>query len=234
MLATSYQKKSIYTGNENEIEGIVYKKKITKDKITLYIKNKENLVVNYYTNENLDVSLGDKIKITGTLKKTNNNTIPNQFNYNKYLYNNNIFYIMTATTIKKISNNTNIIYYMRDKISQRIDKIYKSNEYIKIFILGDTSLLEEQIIESYRQNGTSHLFSISGMHISLFAGIILYIVKKISYNNYYNYGVVILFLSMYALLVGPSPSVIRSLIMYIIFSVNKIFNFKIKNIDIML
>ena len=141
---------------------------------------------------------------------------------------------MTASTITKISHNTNIIYDLREKISSRIDKIYKSNEYIKIFILGDTSLLDENINESYRQNGISHLFSISGMHISLFASIILYVLKRISYNNYYNYGMVILFLFVYTLLVGSSPSVIRSLIMYILFSINKLLNLKTKNIDIML
>ena len=182
----------------------------------------------------LDISLGDKVAITGYLKEPSNNTIPNLFNYKKYLYYNNIHYTMTAKDIKKISNNTNIIYYLRELISLRIDKIFKSSEYIKTFILGDTSMLDAEISNSYRQNGISHLFSISGMHISLFASIILYILKRISYNNYYNYGVVILFLSIYTLLVGSSPSVIRSLIMYILFSLNKLLNIKSKSIDIML
>ena len=228
-----YQKKSIYTGNETEIEGIIYKKKITDNKITLYLKGKEKIVVNYYEDKEIDVSLGDKIKVTGNLKIPSNNTIPNLFNYKEYLYNNDTHFIMTANSIKKLSNNTNIIYYLRELISSRIDKIYKSNEYIKIFILGDTSMLEDNIIESYRQNGISHLFSISGMHVSLFASIILYVLKRISYNNYYNYGIVILFLILYTLLVGPSPSVLRSLIMYILFSLNKLLNLKTKNIDIM-
>ena len=57
--------------------------------------------------------------------------------------------------------------------------------------------------------------------------------KRISYNNYYNYSVVILFLIFYSLLIGSSPSVIRSLTMYILFAINKLFNLKIKNLDIM-
>ena len=228
-----YQKKSVLKGNETEIQGIVYKKKISDDKITLYLKDKEKIVINYYTKEKVNISLGDKIKVKGKLKLPNNNTIPNMFNYKKYLYYNNIYYTMTANNIKKISNNTNIIYYLRELISSRIDKIYKSNEYIKTFILGDISMIDDNILESYRQNGISHLFSISGMHISLFASIILYVLKRISYSNYYNYIMVILFLTIYTLLVGSSPSVIRSLIMYILFSLNKVLNLKIKNIDIM-
>ena len=232
-----YQRKSIYSGNETQFEGIVYKLKKTDDKITLYIKAKEKLIINYYVkdeNYKENINLGDKVKVMGKMKIPDNNTMPNLFNYKKYLYYNDIYYTVTATTLEKISNNTNIIYDLKDKISSRTDKIYKSNEYIKIFILGDNSLLDENINESYRQNGISHLFSISGMHISLFASIILYVLKRISYNNYYNYGMVILFLIIYTLLVGSSPSVIRSLIMYILFSLNKLLNLKTKSIDIML
>jgi len=87
MYTQVYQRKSVYRGNETEIEGIVYKKKQTKEKLTLYIKSKEKIIINYYTNdfENIDIHLGDKVKITGTLKVPSNNTIPNLFNYKKYL-----------------------------------------------------------------------------------------------------------------------------------------------------
>ena len=149
------------------------------------------------------------------------------------MYYNEIYYTLTAKEISKVANNTNIIYYIKDKIAKRISKITYANEYLKIFILGDTLELPEEISKSYQQNGVSHLFSISGMHISLFATIILYFLKRISYNNYYNYSIVILFLIFYSLLVGSSPSVIRSLIMYILFSLNKLFNLKIKSLDIM-
>ena len=85
-----YEKKSIYNGTETEITGIVYKKKQSDNKITLYIKGKEKLVVNYYTEDYIDISIGDKIKVIGTLKVPSNNTIPNLFNYKKYLYNSDI------------------------------------------------------------------------------------------------------------------------------------------------
>jgi len=225
--------KSIYNADENSFIGTVYKKKINNEKTTLYIKNKEKLIINYYKESLENINLGDIVLVKGTLKEPSNNTIPNLFNYKKYLYNNDIYYTVTATSINKMANNTNVIYYLKEKITKRINHISYANEYIKTFILGDTSALDEDIINSYRENGISHLFSVSGMHISLFASIILFFLKRISYNNYYNYTVVILFLSFYSLLIGSSLSVIRSLIMYILFSIKRIFNFKIKSIDIM-
>ena len=227
------KKSSTYDISDTSFRGIVYKIKKSSNKTTIYIKGKEKLVINYYDELEESIGLGDEILAIGNLKVPSNNTIPNQFNYRKYLYYNRIYYTLTAKEISKVANNTNIIYYIKDKIAKRISKITYANEYLKIFILGDTSELSEEISKSYQQNGVSHLFSISGMHISLFATIILYFLKRISYNNYYNYSIVILFLIFYSLLVGSSPSVIRSLIMYILFSLNKLFNLKIKSLDIM-
>ena len=225
-------RKSIYT-NENTFVGIVYKIKHKENKTTIYLRSKENVVINDYNNLTKGISLGDKIQVVGELKKPSNNTISNLFNYQKYLYQNGIFYVVNATEIQKKANNTSIIYYIKDKFFTRISKIKNANSYIGIYVLGDTSILDEDILDSYREVGISHLFSISGMHISLFAGIILHFLKRISYNNYFNYGVVIVFLIMYALLVGFLPSVLRSILMYILFAVNKIFNLKIKSINIM-
>lgn len=228
-----YPQKSVYDKSETKFKGIVYKKKINNDKTAFYIKGKEKIVINYYQELLEDINLGDEISVSGKIKVPNNNTVPNQFNYKRYLLNNNIFYTVTAKSVTKTANNTNVIYYLKGKINERIDKITYANEYLKIFILGDTSSLDEETSKSYQQNGVSHLFSISGMHISLFAAIILYVMKRISYNNYYNYSIVISFLIFYSLLVGSSPSVIRSLTMYVLFAINKLFNLKIKNLDIM-
>ena len=223
---------SVYT-DETVFVGTIYKIKDSDNKLTIYIKAKEKLVIEYYYQEKLNYHLGDTIKVTGVLIVPNNNTIPNQFNYRKYLYNHGIHYIVKANEITKVANNTNVIYYLKDLIQTRINKISNGNEYLQIFLLGNTTYLKEEVIASYRANGLSHIFSISGMHISFLAMMILYTLKKFSYSNYYNYLIVIIILTVYSLLVSFTPSVARSLIMYILFTINKLFNLKIKSIDIM-
>ena len=236
ILAITYtniiKKESIYK-EETSFVGIVYKQKIFDDKMIFYLKAKEKIIVEYYKVGDKNIKIGDTIKVDGILTKPNNNTIPNLFNYKKYLYYNDIFYIVKATNVKKIANNTNAIYFLKNIIYERIDNISKSNNYLKILILGDNTSLDETILDSYRQNGLSHLFSISGMHISLFAALLLSILKRVSYDNYYNYSIIIAFLIVYVLLIGSQPSAIRSLTMYILFALNKVLNLKIKKIDIM-
>ena len=70
------------------------------------------------------------------------------------------------------------------------------------------------------------------MHVSLLASIILFILKKVSYNNKLNYLVVILFLLFYLFLTNFSSSILRTTIMFILMAINKCYNLKVKNIDI--
>ena len=226
------KKESVYK-NETVFTGIVYKIKYNTNKTVISLKAKEKIIVNYNGELNKDINIGDTIMVEGVLSKPNNNTIPNQFNYKEYLYYNDIFYIIKSNNIRKLSNNTNIIYYLKNIVFSRINNIKKTSEYLNIFVLGDNSMLDSDIANSYRENGISHLFSISGMHISLFASVLLFFLKRISYNNYYNYSLVIIFLVFYSLIIGFSPSVLRSITMYILFCINKLFNFKIKQIDLM-
>jgi len=227
---------SKYNVDENTFKVKVLNIKRDSDKLSLLVKGKEKLQATYYLSEDeeIDISLGDIIEIKGSLSIPNNNTVPNTFNYQKYLYNNHIYYTLQIDSITKIENNTSLIYYIKNIINNRIDKITKSGAYIKTFVLGDKSGMDSNIYNSYKDNGISHLFSISGMHISLLSGIIFYFVKRISYNNFYNYGVVITFLLGYTLILGMIASVLRSIIMYILFSIDKLFNLKIKSIDLML
>jgi len=72
------------------------------------------------------------------------------------------------------------------------------------------------------------------MHVSLLIGIIMFILNKVSYNNYYKYTIVIIILIFYLFLTGCSPSILRTTIMTITMIINNLFNLKIKKLDIML
>ena len=70
-------------------------------------------ITDYYYDYKDNLELGDKLKVIGTFEVPSNNTIPNIFNYRKYLYNNQIYYLVDADEIKIVSKNTNIFYYIK-------------------------------------------------------------------------------------------------------------------------
>ena len=233
------KRESILNGDLTSFEGIVKRISIKDNRVEIYVNNKETIIGNYYyedvkeiSNFN-DIKLGDRIIVYGNLKKANNNTIPNLFNYKKYLSTNGIFYLMTIDKFEKVGNNTSIIYYIKNKLIGRINNIKKSGSYVKTFVLAINEI-DKDVRSSYQYNGISHLFSISGMHITLFATFLLGTMNKISYNRYFNYFIVNLFLIFFMALVGFTVSSVRSVLMFILFSINKLFNLKIKSLDIML
>ena len=234
LLYTNYYPfKSKYTKEDKEFIGIVTKYEVKEDKITIEIKAKEKLLITYkYQDKEFNnLSYGDKIKVKGTLITPSKNTNQNTFNYQKYLYNKKIYYLVEATSINKIANNNNYLYTIKNTLYQKIDKL-KSSNYIKTLLFCDNTLSKE-IKESYRINGISHLFSVSGMHINFFVSIIYLYLNKITYNKRIKYLITNIFIITY-LILFPSSSLLRSAVMSILYSINYLLKLKIKKIDILL
>ena len=235
LIITSIPMKTTYKENDSTFEGNILSIKKYDTKTTFIIKEKnktEKILVNYY--EKIDkINLGDKVKIKGTLKLPSKNTVPNLFNYRKYLNNNNIYYILTASEITKIKNNTKILTHYKNKLQKYINR-KKAHTYLNIFILSNKNDLDKEVLNSYQTNGLSHLFSISGMHITLLLGTILKLLDKVSYNRYYKYILLIIILIIYMYLTDFTPSILRSGIMFILLTLNKLFNFKIKTKNIIM
>ena len=234
LLYTNYYPfKSKYTKDDKEFIGIVTKYEVKEDKITIEIKAKEKLLITYkYQDKEFNnLSYGDKIKVKGTLITPSKNTNQNTFNYQKYLYYKKIYYLVEATSINKIANNNNYLYTIKNTLYQKINKL-KSSNYIKTLLFCDNTLSKE-IKESYRINGISHLFSVSGMHINFFVSIIYLYLNKITYNKRIKYLITNIFIITY-LILFPSSSLLRSTVMSILYSINYLLKLKIKKIDILL
>ena len=232
LLYTNYYPfKSKYTKDDKEFIGIVTKYEVKEDKITIEIKDKEKLLITYkYQDKEFNnLSYGDKIKVKGTLITPSKNTNQNTFNYQKYLYYKKIYYLVEATSINKIANNHNYLYTIKNTLYQKINKL-KSSNYIKTLLFCDNTLSKE-IKESYRINGISHLFSVSGMHINFFVSIIYLYLNKITYNKRIKYLITNIFIITYLILF---PSLLRSAVMSILYSINYLLKLKIKKIDILL
>ena len=233
MFTRYYKFESCYEKDDDTFVGIVTDYKVSDGKISITLKAKEVLIVNYsYNNLVFDKLLyGDKLLVKGELYTPMDSTIFNSFSYKDYLYNRKIFYIVKASSINKIENNSNYFYTLKNVLYDRVNKL-KSGNYIKTLLFGDNSLSSD-IKDSYRINGISHLFSISGMHINLIIGILYIYLDRITYNKYIKYLISDFFLIFY-LIFAYTSSLLRASIMFILSSINYFFKFEINKIDIML
>ena len=224
-------KTSIYNGNEELITGTIidYKMLDTKYKMTI-LTNKDNIsekvIASIYLNDNdsnlrkkvSDFKIGDRIILKGNLNKPLNNTIPNTFNYQKYLYYQKIYYLFTVKEIISIENSSNYFYQFQDFLYKRCEMIDEKG-YLTMLIYGKKNIDADTY--SYLQDlGVVHLFAISGLHISIFTMLLEALLKKIKMGlrNF----IIIIFLIIYASLLGFPASVMRALTMFIFL---KIFSF---------
>ena len=225
-------KVSNYSTANTEITGIVidYDYSNTTLKITLH--NKEKLIINYYLSENkkININVGDKIKAIGEFTEPTSNTTKYLFNYKKYLYNKDIFYIVNATSIKKISSTKNIYY----KLKQILLNITSSSPYLKAFILGDTSQISQDVKRAYQEIGINHLLAIGGMQITILSQALLIFLKKIKVPETKRYIITSVVIIIYFSLIEFTASSLRGLLFFFLFSINQLYYFYVKPQNIFL
>lgn len=222
--------KSEYKDSDKNLYGIVIDYKKSKDKTTIWVKGKEKVLVNYYSD--INVSYGDYIYVYGVFKKPKENGNFNLFNYKRYLLSNKINYVVTASKITIIKKNDNVFYTLKNNLLKRIESANKSKGYILAFLYADKSLIEKDIYTKYQKIGVSHLFAVSGMHVSLISIVLLKLLNKIKERK--RYIIVSIFLSIYLFLTNFTISMVRATFQFILFFINKSFKLNIDNSNLVL
>ena len=181
-----------------------------------------------------DYNLGDMVLVYGSNVSIHNNTVFNTFNYKRYLYSEKVYSVIKISSMEKVSDNKNVFYGLKNLLIKRGLRLNNSYPYINSLIFGDNSYLDSDVVLSYRGNGISHLFAISGTHINILLGIFYVFLKKIGFGERKRCVFSIFFLLFYMFLTGFSMSVLRASIFAIGIIINKLFNFKVSSVNVLI
>ncbi len=204
MKPTSYQNNLIETNiNSNE-----------KLMIYLYI-NKEN-----DKNEIVNWQPGMGIRLFGKLAKPIAFHNPGQFNYLNYLENKGIYWKITVHDISNIevgSGNRIVtsFYQLKTFFIKRLDGLFTDPYagFMRSILLGERNLLDGNLRDDFSNVGLSHLLAISGLHLSILVMLISWLLHNLGLTKEKTIVFVGLFLVLYMLITGASPSVVRATIM---------------------
>lgn len=229
---------SVYKGSEEDFLCSIDNYKIEEDKMKLELVCKEKLVGSYYFKNDeykffkKKVNIGSSVIVKGKLVSPKNNTVPYLFNYKKYLYNKRVYYTLKIDNIKILNENSNPFIKLKNRVIKHVNS-YKDSTYLYAFILGKTELISDEVLTSYRENGISHLFALSGLHVSIFSSILLFILKKLRFKEILNYVLIFIFLLLFSFITGFSPSILRATLLFFLLSINKVFYLNIRTLDIL-
>ena len=80
-------------------------------------------------------------------------------------------------------------------------------------VTGDKSYIDSQTLSAFRLGGVSHIFAVSGMHLSVWSNILFIIMQRRSRTKRLPLAAASAFVVFYCVFTGASPSVLRSGIM---------------------
>lgn len=170
--------------------------------------------------------IGNQLQIKGVLYKNSAPKNPNQFDYGKYLENKQI-YAQLYADVDEIAINPVIeknIWYYTSKLRTKIISNLEKNDFNKTelnvaiaLILGQQQDISPEIIRDYQYAGAVHILSVSGLHIGFILLFITFILKP--FPNTRNGSllkliIILLSLSLFGILAGLAPSVVRSVTMF--------------------
>ena len=230
------QYESIYNGDETSITGKIISYSINGNKLKINIKDQEEIIATYYieTQEELaylkeNIGIGKTITVNGSLNRPLNNTIPNTFNYKKYLYNSKIYYLFDAHSYS-IKNDNSLLEKAKDYLIKRAYNS-KNSEYLLVLVLGDKALISSDEYNTYQNNGTSHLLAVSGSHITVILLVLSFFLKKS--KEVPKLIIISLILLFFAFVTNNAPAVNRAIYFFIINRINKLGNLKLSNIQVL-
>ncbi len=180
-----------------------------------------------YTAEGVFVHRGDCIGITYSNYKSGGENYVSGFDYNQYIFINNIVFTASADNVYFLGHKESFsqkIFDLSEYIGSIFDSIYPRDEssVLKAVILGDTSYLSDEIRSLYTSAGIAHILSVSGLHTAVISLMVLRALKLMHINSRKSALIAVFVISFYAFFAGGKASIVRSAIMVNIYLLSKV------------
>lgn len=202
----------------------------------------EGKLLLYFSKDSItpELNYGDKILINKKLIPIKNSGNPGAFNYQRYASFQQTFhnvFLKPGDWIKLKGNKANafqnflfearekILFALQKNISNGDPNFYRDELGIaEALLIGYTNDLDKDLVQAYSNTGVVHIIAISGMHLGLIYGMLLWLFAKtpvIRQSKTTQAIFIVSCLWLFSLLTGGAASVIRSAVMFTFITAGK-------------
>ncbi len=189
-------------------------------------KVKENILV--YSKTSFDFEVGDTVSFKAKLL---DNTSKNDFSSRlSAIANKEYIYAFLSSSIKvnlvEKGNGTiqHFLHLIRSRVKQGIYSFLSGEEgaVTVAMLIGDKSDISSELKNSFSDSGISHLFAVSGLHLSVWIMSLYTLLKKFTKRRRLPEIISIIFTLFFAALTGFTASVCRAGLMLVLVLISKI------------
>lgn len=180
---------------------------------------KKKIMVNVYSDiEDYRDFLWDRVYVTGEVSIPKERSNPKTFDYRRYLKSIGIRCIITAEDVQTVKKAGGIAALLKTAKSRTADifenTIGDESAVVMGLLFGETSGIDEDIIETFRRGGTAHVLAVSGLHLGLLYSFLCRFKRK--KRSIPADIAIVSVLTAYTALAGFTASVVRACLMIFI------------------
>jgi competence protein ComEC len=111
-------------------------------------------------------------------------------------------------------------------VTQRVSEYLEANEtgFLNGMLFGDKSQIDDETLQDFRYSGVAHLLAVSGLHTSLWCGLISGLLGAFIKDKRKVGIICILFLFLFCIISGFTPSILRASFMMALVFIAPFFN----------
>jgi len=177
------------------------------------------------------IRAGDRIRIFGSLAKPFGPVNPGQFNYRRWLRRHGILAVMYCNgpgNISAVARERNALLsawqsardFARQALvgpDQHVDD--DASGLVETMVLGRRYAVSERVEDAFRRTGTTHLLSVSGVHVGVVAGFVWFLGWCVGVRRRQLAIIVALTMIAFAMLVDPRPPIFRATVIGVVYCV---------------
>ncbi|MEC0166822.1 ComEC/Rec2 family competence protein [Paenibacillus graminis] len=165
---------------------------------------------------------GDRVAVQGELKQPGEARNFGGFDYRAYLRTQRIHWLLKGEGTASVQavppdswGPSSLLRWndgVRTALGAEMDRLFHEPHagYMKGLVLGIPDDLDEETFKQFSQLGLTHILAISGMHVAVVVGVILFLLKRLRLTRETALTVTILLVPVYVLLSGAGPSIVRA------------------------